>query len=150
MFFLYLSHTDPSTVEKTCLLSSAFIKYYLKSFSSHLDSLPCLLTHILKCIVRLMQSPNGFLARASCIALKQCLPELILYCYGSPLLNYVIQFLDVKYHSFWLVRIELCNLLAVIDWGYLSQLSTEAQLPEVFLCYFIPCQIFTFNLYFIL
>ena len=131
--FLYLSHTDPSTVEKTCILSSSFIKYYLKrsSFSYHLDSLPSPLTHILESFLLLMQSPNGFLVRASCIAMKNCLPELILYCYGSALLNIVIQFLDVRNHSFWLVRVELCNLLSVIDWGYLALLSSETQLPEV-------------------
>ena len=131
--FLYLSHTDPSTIEKTCLLTSSFIKYYLKSisFRYQLDSIPSLLLHVLECFVFLTKSPNGFLVRASLIALKNCLPELVEYCFGSPLLHIVMQFLDVRNHSFWLVRVELCNLLSVIEWGCLAQLSTETQLPGV-------------------
>ena len=69
-------------------------------------------------------SPEGIHARATCIALKNCIPELLKSCYGALALNSISHFLYTRPYSFWLARIEFCNLLAVIDWKYVAMLES--------------------------
>ena len=119
---LFISHPDPFTVEKILILSSLFIKHYiLNSYSCSLSfesnfAFRSMLTFLLDSFVQLLMSTDGIYVKASCLALKNCIPELLQSCFGALVLNTLSEYLYVRHHPFWLARVELCNLLSVINW----------------------------------
>ncbi|KAI6659681.1 hypothetical protein LOD99_14605 [Oopsacas minuta] len=124
------SHTDPTTLEKTCILAASFIKHYLMKVYSHsIESernFFSIFPHLLKTLLRLLKSTDAMAVRASCLAMKCCLPELLHYCYSGLVVQAIKEYMNVRFHSFWLVRVELCSLLSVINWSGLAMLEATS------------------------
>ena len=136
--FLFISHPDPFTVEKILILSSLFIKHHILTSNScsltfqYKFGFRYILSFLLDSFIQLLNSYDGIHAKASYLALKNCIPELLLSCYGTLVLDTLSQFLYMRHHSFWLARIEFCNLLTVIDWKYVAILERGCTDPRNF------------------
>ncbi|ESO07434.1 hypothetical protein HELRODRAFT_170769 [Helobdella robusta] len=132
---LYKRHADPHIRGNVALLVGMFISSLI--LNSNLDHNAHRHHHfegnlqlkmLLQVLIEIFNSESSVASKCSLEALQSCLPLLVSSCYGEDALEIIQHIFQVNSNSYWLVKIELLNLMAVLD--YKDILHHQKMLPS--------------------
>ena len=87
------------------------------------------LDRLIELLSTLLEDEASVTTRLTLVALKTCLPPLLLSCHSQAAVRLTLAALQLVSHPYWLIRVELLQLLAELDYAALSVL--EAGLPAL-------------------
>ncbi|XP_014662838.1 PREDICTED: huntingtin-like [Priapulus caudatus] len=130
---LYSTHSDPQLSGNTALLIGCLITALLSESrggaikhetSKHVDTTMQDLTDHLSCVLLQKSSVS---IRLGLVALRSCLPLLLDSIYSQLGFSLAQQLLKLASNSYWLVKVELADVLGDLDYKVLSYLETSKQ-----------------------
>ncbi|GAB6024871.1 hypothetical protein CHUAL_009985 [Chamberlinius hualienensis] len=144
---LFAQHSDPQMRGSTaqligCLIMSALCdsKGDLNSWSplkeiGSVDSVD--MDKLVNILLTLLADETAVTCRLTVVALKLCMNSLINSCHGLLCIRILEALLELPHTSYWLVKVELVELLSEISYvrvSYLEQLNLEKQIVKTLEC----------------
>ncbi|RUS73694.1 hypothetical protein EGW08_018541 [Elysia chlorotica] len=136
---LYASHSDQQLKAQTALILGSFIKAALEEgrgdFHSWIvEHLPkgqtvMSLESLLKILIDILEDESAVAVRAALTSLQLCLGSLLEGCNSCQGLEVLFDLLHVKANPYWLVKVELLELISCLDFKVISYL--EATSPDI-------------------
>ncbi|KAK7109044.1 hypothetical protein V1264_013160 [Littorina saxatilis] len=137
---LYASHPDHQLKGLTALMVGALIRAVLVegrgdfNYWFHLqdgqENDAITIEHLLKTLVGILDDDSAVATRHSLSALQQCLPQLLDSCHGRLGLQLLLDLIKVKSNPYWLVKVELLDILGALNFkkiSYLESISEDIQ-----------------------
>ncbi|XP_071090376.1 huntingtin-like isoform X1 [Haliotis cracherodii] len=131
---LYASHPDPQLKGTTAMVIGSLIKAVLtegrgdfkKWLKKHspADIGEVSLERLVETLVHIMCDQSSVAIRLTLIALQLCLSNLLESCHGKVGISVMLDLLDVKNNPYWLVKVELLELLGGINFKVVCFLGT--------------------------
>ncbi|XP_055860312.1 huntingtin-like [Biomphalaria glabrata] len=134
---LYAGHPDHQLKGQTAIVIGSFVRAALtegrgnfhqwimanKPPSQNVLTLDALL----KIIVNIMEDESAVAIRAALVALQMCLAHLLDSCHGRLGLNILFDLLIVRSNPYWLVKVELLELIGGLNFKVISYLESVSQ-----------------------
>ncbi|XP_076466851.1 LOW QUALITY PROTEIN: huntingtin-like [Babylonia areolata] len=137
---LYASHPDHQLKGLTALAVGSLIHAVLVEgrgdflFWCHMHGSPdndtISIQHLLKTLVGILDDDSSVATRHSLTALQLCLPLLLDSCHGRLGLQLLLDLIKVKANPYWLVKVELLDILGSLNFkkiSYLESISDDIQ-----------------------
>ncbi|KAH9487495.1 hypothetical protein Btru_075739 [Bulinus truncatus] len=135
---LYASHPDHQLKGQTAIVIGSFIRAALTegrgNFHQWLSANKppsqsvLSLDDLLKIIVNILEDESAVAIRAALVALEMCLGHLLDCCHGRLGLQILLDLLMVKTNPYWLVKVELLELIGGLNFkvvNYLESISPD-------------------------
>ncbi|KAL8615828.1 hypothetical protein ACOMHN_048536 [Nucella lapillus] len=137
---LYASHPDHQLKGLTALAVGSLIHavlvegrgdfhFWFRLQDSH-DNNTITIQHLLKTLVGILDDESSVATRHSLSALQLCLPLLLDSCHGRLGLQLLLDLIKVKANPYWLVKVELLDILGSLNFkkiSYLESISNDIQ-----------------------
>ncbi|XP_041368406.1 huntingtin-like isoform X2 [Gigantopelta aegis] len=131
---LYASHPDPqlkgntaaiigSLVHKVLIEGRADFNKWLKLHSPS-DIGKMTLEHLIEILINILEDDSSLATRQALSALQLCLSDLIQSCHGKLALDILLDLLEIKSNPYWLVKVELMDLLGGINFKVVNYLES--------------------------
>ncbi|CAL1538264.1 unnamed protein product [Lymnaea stagnalis] len=131
---LYASHPDHQLKGQTAVVIGSFIRAALiegrGNFHQWIDSHKppeqsvLSLEALLKIIINILEDESAVAVRAALMALQMCLSYLMDSCHGRLGFRILLDLLIVKTNPYWLVKVELLELIAGLNFKVISYLES--------------------------
>lgn len=132
----FINHGDPQIRGATAILCGTFIYSILNNSRFNAESWQASVTSstgntisILNCVPLLqktLRDPSSVTCKMACAAVRSCIMSLCSSTYSEQGLQLIIDLLNLKDNSYWLVRTELLETLSEMDFRVVSFLERKA------------------------
>ncbi|XP_043918860.1 huntingtin isoform X2 [Protopterus annectens] len=133
----FINHGDPQIRGATAILCGTFIysvmnnsRFNAESFQASATSSTGNNISILNCVPLLqktLRDASSVTCKMACAAVRHCIRSLCSSTYSEIGLQLIIDLLNLKDNSYWLVRTELLETLSEVDFRIVSFLERKAQ-----------------------
>ncbi|ESO95031.1 hypothetical protein LOTGIDRAFT_160793 [Lottia gigantea] len=138
---LYASHPDPVLKGQTGIVISSFIKAVLiegrgdfnkwLKMNSPADIGEICIDNLVNTIIHVIEDESSVATRQGLIALQSCLASLLDSCHGGLGLQVLLDILEVRNNPYWLVKVELLEVLSSINFKVVSYLENICEEIEI-------------------
>ncbi|XP_067133027.1 huntingtin isoform X2 [Centruroides vittatus] len=132
----YSSHSDPHLKGHTALLLGIFIKFSLKKVGgswdkwisefSDLTAIPSL-EELIEKLLDVIEDESAVASKLGLTAVKHCLPIILESVYGYLGLKILDSLLLLKNNPYWLVKVEMVNIISVIPFKVVHFLESRKE-----------------------
>ncbi|XP_023232349.1 huntingtin-like [Centruroides sculpturatus] len=132
----YSSHSDPHLKGHTALLLGIFIKFSLKKVGGSWDkwinefndltAIPSL-EELIEKLLDVIEDKSAVASKLGLTAVKHCLPIILESVYGYLGLKILDSLLLLKNNPYWLVKVEMVNIISVIPFKVVHFLESRKE-----------------------